>query len=259
MNITKKFACFILVVLVFSAAAATTACAASFTFSNSFNIRISVTMAYVDARSGVMTTRGWWHVEPGGETVISVNADESRGVYYAAYNKNQYYDSSAGTTLKRWASPRTFTYTGDETPYDDGVWYGTFYRISGRSVNIDSNTAPRGGASTSAGRASSYAQQSTPTPATTYDDDVDDVETLGNLLSSEYFSDEELATFTKDTLGYLRNRIYANHGYNFLTQKWREVFARYDWYRPNPDFSENLFNEYERQNLRRIMAEERRR
>ncbi|MCL1940373.1 MAG: DUF1036 domain-containing protein, partial [Synergistaceae bacterium] len=111
MKAIKKFAFYTLAVLVFSALAAAGACAASFTFSNNLNIRLSVTMAYVDADSGVMTTRGWWHVDPGGETVIDVEADESGGVYYAAYNKGQYYDSGTlgNPQIRRWANPRTFT------------------------------------------------------------------------------------------------------------------------------------------------------
>ena|GEM_PF-1637581 len=255
MNTTKKFAYIILVALVFSIVAATAVCAATITFSNSFNIRMSITLAYVDADSGVMTTRGWWHVEPGGETVINVNASESEGVYYAAYNKNQYYDSSAYgvTRIRRWASPRTFTYTSDERSYADGEWQGTYYRISGRSVQIDSSAIPSRGGSATTTRTESYSI------TTSVTDDDDDLEALGDSVSAKYFSDEELAAFPKDTLNYLRNRIYANHGYVFLTQKWRDVFTRYSWYNPNPDFTEQLFNEYERLNLRRIMAEERRR
>ena len=256
MNTTKKLACIILVALAFSIVAATVALAANITFSNSFNFRMSVTLAYVDAQSGVMTTRGWWHVEPGGSTVISVNAVESEGIYYAAYNKNQYYDSSAygASRIRRWASPRTFTNTTDDRLYDDGEWQGTYYRISGRSVQIDSNEIPSSGARRTAVRTEQYT-----TGTSTVDSGEENLEALGDRLSYEYFSDEELATFSKDTLNYLRNRIYANHGYNFLTQKWKEVFSRYNWYRPNPNFSEQLFNEYERLNLRRIMAEEKRR
>ena len=264
MKATKKLACFALVVLVFSAFAATAACAVSFTFMNSLNLRMSITMTYVDAESGVMTTKGWWHVDPGGETVITVDADASSGVYYAAYNKGQYYDSGTrgNPQIKRWANPRAFTYTSDEQPYDDGVWYGTYYRIDGRSVHIDTSEALRGGATQSTGQTESYASASAPRPSVDRPRvaaNAEDREALGDRLAVEYLPREELAAASKETLAYLRNRIYANHGYAFKTKQWSEEFARCDWYRPNPNFSEKLFNSYEKDNLNKIMAEEKRR
>jgi uncharacterized membrane protein len=135
------FVCFVVAVLVISVAGVpiSVASGATFTFSNGLDLRMSVTMAYYDANSGALTTRGWWHVEPGGETAVTVNADVSRGVYYAAYNKVLFIDSETrgNTQIRRWASPRTFKYTTNEEPYDDGVWYGRFYKINAQSVNID--------------------------------------------------------------------------------------------------------------------------
>jgi len=263
MKATKKVVCSVITVLVFSLLAATAACAASFTFSNSLSLRMSVTMTYVDADSGVMTTRGWWHVDPGDETVITVNADESRGVYYAAYNKGQYYDSSTreNPQIKRWVNPRTFTYTTDEQPYDNGVFYGTFYRINGRSVRIDTSEALRGSTREDTVRVETAAPSNVTRPSSagsTSSGGAQDRETLGNRLSTSYLSREELAASSKDTLAYLRNRIYANHGYSFKTKQWSDVFSRYDWYRPNPNFSVGLFNDYEKENLRRVMDEEKR-
>ena len=137
MKAAMKLVCLVMTVLVFSAA--TMASAASFTFTNDLDFRVAITMTYYDANSGVLTTRGWWHVEPGGETVINVNADTSRGVYYAAYNKVQFIDSDTrgNFQIRRWASRRTFIYTTDEEPYDDDVWHGRFYRINDSSVHID--------------------------------------------------------------------------------------------------------------------------
>jgi hypothetical protein len=75
-------------------------------------------------------------------------------------------------------------------------------------------------------------------------------------LSTEYLSKAELDATPKEVLAYLRNRIYANHGYNFKTKKWSEEFSRCGWYEPNPRFSEKLFNDYEKENLKRIIAAE---
>jgi uncharacterized membrane protein len=133
-----KFVCLVLAVLVFSAT--TAACAATFTFTNDLDLRIAITMAYYDANSGALTTRGWWHVGPGGQTSVSVNADTSRDVYFAAYNRVQYFDSSTrgNPTIRRLASRNTFRFTTETDPaghYD--VWEGRYFRINGQSVRID--------------------------------------------------------------------------------------------------------------------------
>ena len=139
MKTALKLVCFVLVVLVFTVSPV--AYAANVTFSNSLDLRVSITLTYFDADTGVMTTQGWWHVEPDSETVITVNADESREIYYAAYNKEPFIDSTTrgNPQVTRWASPRTFKFTTDEEPDDDELdaWQGRFYRINDRSVNID--------------------------------------------------------------------------------------------------------------------------
>jgi len=76
------------------------------------------------------------------------------------------------------------------------------------------------------------------------------------LLYEDYLPNADLAASSKDTLAYLRNRLYANHGYVFKTKKWRDVFTYFYWYKPNPNFSDKLFNKFERENLRRILAAE---
>jgi hypothetical protein len=76
------------------------------------------------------------------------------------------------------------------------------------------------------------------------------------VLYTENLSKEKLAATDKDVLAYMRNRIYARHGYVFKTKKWKDEFTNFDWYRPNLKFSEKLFNSYEKENIRRILAAE---
>lgn len=134
--------CTLVVSLLFSMA--TGAFAADITVSNKLDTKLSITLAYYDKDSGALVTQGWWHVEPGGQTVIAVNADESRDIYYAAYNKDQFVDSSTRSNpqIRRWAGPRNFTYTTDAELTDEGVWQGRFYKVNGTSVNVDGR--PRG-------------------------------------------------------------------------------------------------------------------
>lgn len=112
--------------------------------SNRLDTKLSITLSYYDADTGEIVTRGWWHVEPHGQIVISVNADESRGIYYAAYNKDQFVDTSTrqNEQIHRWASPRNFEAINDEEPTAPGTWRGKFYKVNGTSIEV--NGTPRG-------------------------------------------------------------------------------------------------------------------
>ncbi|MDR3332780.1 MAG: DUF1036 domain-containing protein [Synergistaceae bacterium] len=113
--------------------------AASITVSNGLGVKLSVAVAYYDRDSGSLVTNGWRHIAPGDEATITVNADETKDFFYAAYNKDQFIDSSTNDNAKinRWCSPRNFTLTGDATPSDDGAWEGKFYKVNGSSVKVD--------------------------------------------------------------------------------------------------------------------------
>jgi hypothetical protein len=137
---TLKAAIFILAAFMMMAALG--ANAATITVTNDTDTRLGITLAYVDNSSGALVTKGWWHVAPDGETSITVNADESRGIYFAAYNKDQYYDSATikNEQVRRWASRGTFTYGSDAQPDDETAWQGRFFKINGSTINIDSTT-----------------------------------------------------------------------------------------------------------------------
>jgi hypothetical protein len=44
---------------------------------------------------------------------------------------------------------------------------------------------------------------------------------------------EEVENEIKETLAYMRNEIFARHGYCFKKKEWREIFELNDWYVPN--------------------------
>jgi hypothetical protein len=86
------------------------------------------------------------------------------------------------------------------------------------------------------------------------DDPLEDLP--AELLWTENLSRSELAESSKETLEYMRNRLYAHRGFIFKSKKWRDEFSRFDWYEPDEDFSYALFNKFERENMRRILAAE---
>ncbi|MGL5414765.1 MAG: YARHG domain-containing protein [Clostridium sp.] len=71
---------------------------------------------------------------------------------------------------------------------------------------------------------------------------------------SRYLGRDELRNFTKEELGFIRNEIYARHGYEFHQQPFKSYFNSKTWYRKNSYFkgTDNELNEYERANVKLI-------
>ncbi|MDR1835275.1 MAG: YARHG domain-containing protein [Fusobacteriaceae bacterium] len=72
-----------------------------------------------------------------------------------------------------------------------------------------------------------------------------------SIIHSERISAQMLRSngITKDEADYLRNYIYATHGYIFKTDRWKNVFTREAWYRPNRYFAESDLSAVERHNV----------
>ena len=61
---------------------------------------------------------------------------------------------------------------------------------------------------------------------------------------------------TKKDLRYMRNLIFAKHGYIFKSADLKAVFDNFKWYKENPAFSETLFSEDEQKMLNNIKRAE---
>ena len=69
-------------------------------------------------------------------------------------------------------------------------------------------------------------------------------------------TESDLRGKTKSEVAFIRNEIYARHGYIFNTEEYSEYFGSKDWYYPNPYFSESVFNETEKANKEFLVAYE---
>lgn len=69
-----------------------------------------------------------------------------------------------------------------------------------------------------------------------------------------YLSRNELSKYTKTQLGYIRNEIFARHGYIFKNKEYSDYFGNKSWYVPDPDCSgtEADLNSVERANVELI-------
>lgn len=80
--------------------------------------------------------------------------------------------------------------------------------------------------------------------------------------SYDIIPEYDLRNLSKEELRYARNEIYARKGYIFKDDALRDYYRRYDWYQERvapKDFSDNMFNKTELDNINAIKAEEARR
>jgi hypothetical protein len=71
--------------------------------------------------------------------------------------------------------------------------------------------------------------------------------------SNEIINIEELELMSSEDLDIMRNEIFAIHGYDFKSNKWREYFNSQNWYNPSNYFSIEHFSEIERKNIDLIL------
>lgn len=66
----------------------------------------------------------------------------------------------------------------------------------------------------------------------------------------------DLDRLTREEIDIIRNETFARHGYVFTSEEWDAFFARYDWYEPDPSFTEDGFSQLEKQNIDTIVLYE---
>jgi len=113
--------------------------AATVTVSNAVGQKLSLAFCYTDT-SGETVTKGWWHVAPDSETTVTLDADSSKPIYYAAFNKDLYADSSTikGPKATGPLSYRMFTYSVGS---DEGDFESKFFKVpDDGAVEINGNS-----------------------------------------------------------------------------------------------------------------------
>jgi hypothetical protein len=144
MTYGKKIA-FLVLLAALILAVSSSAFAATVTVHNSLDKKLSLAFCYRDL-SGREVTKGWWYVEAGGETAVTLDADESEPIYYAAFNKDLFADASTvkDPQVKGWLSYSNFTFGADEEPDEDNAFNSRFFKVpDGGTVNVNGNSRGR--------------------------------------------------------------------------------------------------------------------
>lgn len=88
------------------------------------------------------------------------------------------------------------------------------------------------------------------------DQNIDDIDYIISDSNSRYLEDSELAELSMSDLRYARNEIYARHGYIFDDDELNKYFMEKEWYSPQvsaENWTDNLLNEYEKENIQIIL------
>lgn len=74
--------------------------------------------------------------------------------------------------------------------------------------------------------------------------------------SSRYLTKEELYQYDKSSLGFIRNEIFARHGYVFKNEDYKNYFTSMPWYLPDSRFKGTLkeLNPVEKHNVELIQS-----
>ena len=75
-------------------------------------------------------------------------------------------------------------------------------------------------------------------------------------LGTEEITDETLGAMFAEDLRVLRNEVYARRGRIFKDPELQKYFAAQAWYKPNPDFKDEMLNAIEAKNLAKIREAE---
>ena len=69
-------------------------------------------------------------------------------------------------------------------------------------------------------------------------------------------TDSDLTNLSKGVLRLMRNAIYARHGRTFNSYDLQRFFNNKTWYKPNPNYSDDLLTDIDKHNIELIQKYE---
>lgn len=82
------------------------------------------------------------------------------------------------------------------------------------------------------------------------------IENLEFEYDQRIISDSMLFNLSPHQLRIFRNMFFARHGKIFQSPDLRELFNIFEWYQPREDFHENVLNDIEKENIKKILKRE---
>lgn len=72
---------------------------------------------------------------------------------------------------------------------------------------------------------------------------------MGIDAGNYQFTESDLTLLSAKDLTYLRNSVYAKHGYVFVSDELNNYFKQFKWYHPNSSVTETVLNDMEKVNV----------
>lgn len=85
------------------------------------------------------------------------------------------------------------------------------------------------------------------------DEDTDDTDDSEDYPDYNDYDVSDIYGLSRSEAGFMRNEIYARHGYIFKTEPYKSYFESQSWYHPNPNFSENLLSAEEKEKVNALI------
>lgn len=142
-----------------------------------------------------------------------------------------------------------------------GGAYGIIaYKKSEKDKEVEAKIEAINNSSSETNNISETSETTPPTPTRANETDSTDDTYIIPDSNTRYLTTAELEYYTLDELGYVRNEIYARHGYRFKTEEYKIYFEKKSWYTPNysfdPDDMWSFLTELEKDNVELIKNEE---
>ena len=90
---------------------------------------------------------------------------------------------------------------------------------------------------------------------------IEKADTVYKTIPYFYWNDKNYPNvkawgLSKDEYRFLRNMIYAKHGYIFKSEELNRTFGKFDWYKQNPSYTDSLLSKEEKEIIERIKKRE---
>ena len=63
-------------------------------------------------------------------------------------------------------------------------------------------------------------------------------------------------SLSKDEYRFIRNLVYAKHGYIFKSEDLKNIFEKFDWYKPDSSYNDSMLSSEEKRLIKNVQEEE---
>ena len=90
---------------------------------------------------------------------------------------------------------------------------------------------------------------------------VEKADTVYKTIPYFYWNDKNYPnvrsrSLSKDEYRFIRNLVYAKHGYIFKSEDLKNIFEKFDWYKPDSSYNDSMLSSEEKRLIKNVQEEE---